>query len=77
MNVRGNALKVGDVVEVWWNQNGDIITKLEEYTGPLEHLFSEGAEIATFISGLRMTIDMSDVYSVTGNVFKKNPNVDC
>lgn len=61
--VRGKDLEVGDVIEVWWAPRRDTITRLEPYTGTLQDLFPEGAQIARFAQCTGgMTIDNSDVY---------------
>ena len=45
--VRGKALRVGDVISVWWEPNKATITALTPYRGQLAYLFSEGAQVAT------------------------------
>lgn len=63
--VCGKDLKVGDVVEVWWNPQRDTIVTLQPYTGPIAHIFKAGAQLATFAllkSG--MTIDNGEIYTV-------------
>jgi hypothetical protein len=61
--VRGNALRVGDTIEVWWSPRRDTITRLTPYTGPLKHIFTSGASIAEFalLNG-GMTIDHNETY---------------
>ena len=63
MTVRGGDLRVGDVIEVWWQPRRDTIIELRPYRGPLANLFPAGAQIAIFAQ-LRngMTIDNSDIY---------------
>jgi hypothetical protein len=34
LRTRGDRLKVGDVVQVWWSRVGQTITHIEPYTGP-------------------------------------------
>ena len=61
--VQGRALQVGDTIEVWWQPRRDTITSLRPYTGPLQHVFPRGAQVATFaLLGGGMTIDNSDFY---------------
>lgn len=63
--VKGSDLKVGDMIEVWWHPNRDIITKLEPYKGPLAQMFPNGAQLAEFFSlRVGMTVDNSDYYFV-------------
>ena len=57
----GAALKVGDVIRFPFSKMHRI-TKLEPYTGPLAYLFPEGAQLASFDTGLGMTIDNSNYY---------------
>lgn len=59
---RGSALKVGDIVTFPYTKIHRI-TKLEPYKGPLAHLFPEGAQLATFDTGIGMTIDNGDYYA--------------
>ena len=69
--VKGSELKVGDSIKVWWKPKVDTITALHPYTGPLTHLFPEGAQIAEFaILRGGMTIDNSDYEEV---VARMNP----
>ncbi len=62
----GKDLKVGDILEdVWWQPKRDVIVSLKPYKGPLEYLFSEGAQLAEFaILKSGMTIDNSDYYEL-------------
>lgn len=64
---RGSELKVGDVIEVWWKPGRDTVLSLEPYTGPLVHIFPDGAQIASLamlVCG--MTIDNNDIFKVFG-----------
>jgi hypothetical protein len=58
----GSTLKVGDIITFPFTKIHRI-TKLEPYAGPLAHLFPEGAQLATFDTGIGMTIDNSDYYA--------------
>lgn len=61
--VRGNELRVGDTIEVWWSPRRDTITNLTPYTGPLKHIFTAGARIALFaLNTGGMTIDHNETY---------------
>jgi hypothetical protein len=62
--VRGGDLRVGNMIEVWWKPSFDIITELTPYSGPLVYLFPEGAQVATFATKAKMTIDNADYYHV-------------
>lgn len=44
------------MIRVWWRPNVDVITRFEDYTGPLADLWPEGARIAWFASGKGMTL---------------------
>jgi len=57
----GAALKVGDIIHFPLSKLHRI-TKLEPYDGPLAPLFTDGAQIATFDTGIKMTIDNSNYY---------------
>lgn len=60
----GSTLRVGDVIEVWWQPNRDTIIALRPYTGPLKHLWKHGAQIADFaILETGMTIDNGAYYA--------------
>lgn len=63
--LQGSELKVGDVIEVWWQPRRDTITRLVPYKGPLENIFSNGAQLAEFayLKG-GMTIDNNETYEV-------------
>lgn len=59
--VFGRDLKVGDVIEVWWKPQRDVIIGLRPYEGPHGDLFPEGAQIALFaLLKCGMTIDNGD-----------------
>lgn len=70
--VKGSDLKVGDTLVVWWSlvdrgakRNRDIIRKLTPYTGPLRHLFSDGAQLSDFqFSRAGMTIENGRYYEI-------------
>lgn len=36
MRVRGEDLKPGDVIEVWWRPHRDRVKKIHPYAGPLD-----------------------------------------
>lgn len=56
--VLGRELQVGDVVRVWWRNEGDMITALDPYTGPLSAELGEGAQVARFaVNTLGMTVE--------------------
>ena len=57
----GALLKVGDIIHFPLTKIHRI-TELRPYTGPLAHLFPEGAQLASFDTGLGMTIDNSNYY---------------
>lgn len=67
---KGGELKIDDLMDVWWNShpsipNCDRITELRPYKGPLEYLFPEGAQIASFLFfPTGMTIDNKSLYFV-------------
>lgn len=61
MQKMGKNLCAGDVLEVWWAPRSDTIMKLEPYIGAL---WPEGARVATFASGYRMTISDHEGHSV-------------
>ena len=61
-------LKVGDVIEVWWQPNRDVITGIVPYAGPLAYLWPEGAVIFHFAllkSG--MTAGLGDIETVVAS----------
>ena len=60
--VLGADLRVGDVIETWWQPNRDTILSLVPYTGPLIYLFPEGAQIASFAIGPGMTINNGELF---------------
>jgi hypothetical protein len=60
--VRGNELKLGDVIDTWAGKKR--IIALQPYRGPLAYLFPAGAQIATFDLGGGMTIDNSDLFEI-------------
>ena len=60
----GRHLRVGDTIDVWWRPKRDTITALTPYHGPLAKYFRLGAQLATFASGVGMTIDNDDYYWV-------------
>lgn len=61
--VFGRELKVGDVIEVWWQPGKDQIASLEPYRGPLTCFEPEGAQIAGFVlSNVGMTIENGGLY---------------
>lgn len=63
--IKGSELRVGDVIDVWWQPNKDTITGLRPYKGRLESIFPEGAQLAEFlINKSGMTIDNSDYYDL-------------
>lgn len=65
MYKRGSELKVGDVINVWWSPNVDLITELVPYTGFLSYLWNDEARIAKFmINRIGMTIGPTDWYKV-------------
>ena len=57
----GASLKVGDIIVFPFTKTHRIV-RLEPYFGPLADLFPEGAQIATFDTGIGMTINNSDYY---------------
>lgn len=71
LRVKGSELRVGDVLHVWWNRkemaspNCDPIIGLRPYKGPLENLWPEGAQIASFTHNkVGMTIENNNYYEV-------------
>lgn len=65
--VSGDKLRVGDVIEVWWQPNRDAITSLKPYTGPLTCFEPEGASLATFaLNTGGMTIEHGGLYRLLG-----------
>lgn len=67
--VSGAQLRVGDTIAVWWAPGRDTITKLEPYTGPLAHLWPDGARIATFaICQGGMTVGNGDREELVGRL---------
>jgi hypothetical protein len=58
--IKGSDLKKDDMLILWFGRQR--VTQLEPYNGPIAHLFKEGAQIATFDTGKRMTIDNGDYY---------------
>lgn len=63
--VKGKDLKVGQTIEVWWNNGRDTITKLEPYKGCMKKLWKDGAAIASFsYNPVGMTIDLGKTYKV-------------
>lgn len=62
--VLGNALKIGDTIEVWWQPGRDTILSLQPYTGPLAYLFTHGAQLASFaLLSSGMTVDNGALYA--------------
>lgn len=61
-SVIGQNLRVGDTIKVWWKPGRDMIAVLDDYSGPLQDLFPQGAKIAGFAVGPGMTIDLADQY---------------
>ena len=65
MTVKGSALKVGDVIEVWWAPKRDTILTLKPYNGNLKDLWPEGAQLAYFAQCTGgMTIENHATYTV-------------
>ena len=62
--VLGSKLKVGNMIKTWWSPHADVIVKLENYKGPLTNLFSKGAKIAYFASGMSMTCENDEKFEV-------------
>lgn len=61
----GKNLKVGDVIETWWEPKCDKIIKLTIYHGPLKKTLGKNAKIAQFaLSKVGMTIEPGTVYSI-------------
>lgn len=61
--VLGADLRVGDVIETWWQPNRDTILSLVPYTGPLVSLFPDGAQIAAFaVNKSGMTINNGELF---------------
>jgi len=60
--VRGDKLKQGDVIRVWWKPGTARIVSIETYTGPLKTLFPEGAVIAQFTDHYAMTIGNHEAF---------------
>jgi hypothetical protein len=59
----GKHLKVGDVIEVWWQPGRDRITNLKPYKGSLSHIWNGEARLASFaISKIGMTIEPDAPY---------------
>ncbi len=68
MRIDGRDVKIGDVIDVWWNgQHGDRVLDLKTYHGPLDAVFPAGARIATFVSGFAMTLPNDD------RITRRNP----
>ena len=57
MRLLGAELKVGDVIETWWQPGRDTIVALSQYRGPYQENILKGARIATFAIGPGMTIE--------------------
>ena len=57
MTISGRDIRVGDTVEVWWQNRRDTVTGLRPYVGSLLPLLGAGTQIAEFASGLAMTIE--------------------
>ena len=69
MRVKGQDLRVGDTIDVWWAPGRATIIELELYEGPLYHLLKGNAEgeprIAKFTVGKGgMTIPPGTIYEV-------------
>lgn len=61
----GHELRVGDVIDVWWEPNRDTITKLVPYEGPLKTTVLPGARLADFaLNKTGMTIPHGTIYKV-------------
>ena len=60
---RGDALRAGDTIKVWWRPGRDTIISLRPYRGRLVYLFTDGAQIAEFaILKCGMTIENGEDY---------------
>ena len=61
----GKNLKVGDIIETWWEPKCDKIIKLTPYHGPLKDTLGKNTKIAQFaLYKAGMTIESETVYSV-------------
>ncbi len=60
--ITGSEIKVGDVLNLWLGKVR--VVALKPYTGPLAHLFPQGAQLADFDQKGGMTIDNGDFYEV-------------
>lgn len=65
MFVTGDQIKVGDVLETFFNGGSATVKSLRAYTGPLGELLGEGTQIAEFV-GLKsgMTLPANQPHKV-------------
>lgn len=64
--IRGRDIKEGTRVKTWFMPNGTFAVCLDEYRGPLQHLWPRGARVIGFMSATRsgvtgMTVGNDDL----------------
>lgn len=69
--IEAQDVKVGDILEVWWNPSRDTVTAIRSYQGPLECM--QGGWIFEFalLPSRGMTVAPGDRFQKVGIPFKR------